>query len=84
MLFLKCMVFSVVMLCSFGGTYDLHFQGRTISQTGGKLSCLPPASAGFLLGLLFYPKDGGDMFLEEIGLSPKCNSGDLNFSYSSP
>jgi hypothetical protein len=27
----------------------------------GKLS-LPPAYAGFLLGILFNPEDGGDMF----------------------
>jgi hypothetical protein len=30
---------------------------------------LPPASAHFLLGLIFDLKDGGDMFLRKIGLS---------------
>jgi hypothetical protein len=29
---------------------------------------LLPASADFLLGLLFDPKDGCDMFLQSIGL----------------
>jgi hypothetical protein len=28
--------------------------------------CLPPASAGFLLGLLFHLKDGGNMFFSEL------------------
>jgi hypothetical protein len=31
---------------------------------------LPPASAGFLLDLPFNPEDGGDMFLQNIRLSP--------------
>jgi hypothetical protein len=30
---------------------------------------LPPASAGLLLGLLFGPEDGGDMYLRNILLS---------------
>jgi hypothetical protein len=30
---------------------------------------LLPASAGFLHGLILYPKDRGDMFLPYIGLS---------------
>jgi hypothetical protein len=28
--------------------------------------CMPPAHAGFLLGL-FDPEDGGDMFLQNVG-----------------
>jgi hypothetical protein len=32
---------------------------------------LPPASVGFLLDLFFDPKDGGDIFLRNVGLSPK-------------
>jgi hypothetical protein len=30
----------------------------------------PSDSADFLLGLIFYLEDGGDMFLRKIGLSP--------------
>jgi hypothetical protein len=30
---------------------------------------LPPASAGFLLGILFESEDGGNMFLQNLGLS---------------
>jgi hypothetical protein len=36
---------------------------------GGKIS-LRPASTGFLLGLHFDPKYGGDMFLRSVELSP--------------
>jgi hypothetical protein len=35
-----------------------------------KLNCYAPASAGFLLGSLFYPEDGGDMFTRNNGFSP--------------
>jgi hypothetical protein len=35
----------------------------------GAIYCLPPASAGFLLTLIFYPEDGGDIFLRNIALS---------------
>jgi hypothetical protein len=31
---------------------------------------LPPASAGFLLGLIFDAEDGSDIFLRNIGISP--------------
>jgi hypothetical protein len=50
------------------GTCRLCLQGRRISQArnqcekGGKHS-----SAVFLLGLFFYPEDGSDMFLRNIG-----------------
>jgi hypothetical protein len=29
-------------------------------------------SLGFLLLLLFNPEDGGDIFIENVGLSPNC------------
>jgi hypothetical protein len=34
------------------------------------VTSLQAASAGFLLGLLFNSKDGGNMFLRNVGLSP--------------
>jgi hypothetical protein len=40
---------------SFEGTFRLHLQGSSIA-------CYP-FYAGFLLGLLFDPEDGGDMSL---------------------
>jgi hypothetical protein len=49
-----------------------------------KLSFLS-ASAGFLLCLLFDPEDVGDMFLQNIGLSPcytACQSKKLYYSQS--
>jgi hypothetical protein len=45
---------------------------------------LLPASGGFLFGLLFKPKDGGDMFLQNVGLSPDCTALQNKRSYSSP
>jgi hypothetical protein len=35
---------------------------------GSDICCLPHVIfAGFLLGLVFDPKDGGDMFLRKVG-----------------
>jgi hypothetical protein len=49
---------------------------------------LPRISFGFLLGLLFYPEDEVDMFLQNTGLSPhftvfhsrRHSSSDYNFN----
>jgi hypothetical protein len=58
----------------FGVTYRLHLQGR-ISRERYQHEIrweagLSPASAGYLLGLLFDPEDVGDIFLRNVGLSP--------------
>jgi hypothetical protein len=60
----------VVTACSseevwrFGRTYDLHLQGRRSNKPA-----LRPASACFLLGLIFDSEDG-DKLLQHFGLSP--------------
>jgi hypothetical protein len=68
----KIMVVRVVMpgQC-FGGASHLHFQDERVSQVRNqqKLSLLPH-SAGFLLGLLSYPEDGGSIFLLNDELPP--------------
>jgi hypothetical protein len=51
----------------FRGTDCLHLQGSRVSQA--RNSSLLTASAGFLLGILSNPEDGGDMSLQNIGLS---------------
>jgi hypothetical protein len=51
----------------YGGTCYLHLQGKRISQARNQQSsacCLLYAS--FLLGLFFYPEDGGNMFLLNV------------------
>jgi hypothetical protein len=44
-----------------GGTCHLHLRGRRIRSASYRLH------AGFFLGLLFDPEDGGDMFLRNVG-----------------
>jgi hypothetical protein len=63
---------------SFFWVVDLVVRGQpdvseehVASSSGSKPRfSLPPASAGFLLGLLFGHDDGGGMFLQNDGLSP--------------
>jgi hypothetical protein len=67
------MIFWVVTLCSsekvrhFGGTCHLHFR---INEQETSRSWWRLASAGFLLGLLFDPEVGSDMFLRNVELPP--------------
>jgi hypothetical protein len=63
---MKSMVFWVATRCSSekSPAYRLHLCGRRVRNLS-----LPP-SVGFLLGLLLYNDDGGDMFLRNVGLSP--------------
>jgi hypothetical protein len=50
----------------FGGIYRLHLQGRSIRLTRSQQLAIC-FNAGFLRGLLI-PKDGGGMFLRNVGL----------------
>jgi hypothetical protein len=47
----------------FGGTYRLHLQGRKIRERGSPATC----SLWFLARGFFYPEDGGDTFLRNVG-----------------
>jgi hypothetical protein len=74
----KSMVFWVVILCIleragyFRGMYHLHLQGQTVRQSKKPARwALPSASASFLLGLLFNPEDGGNIYLLNVRLSLK-------------
>jgi hypothetical protein len=51
----------------FEGMHQLHPQGQ--SRHHGEQLSLLPASAGFLLGLLFIPRDEGNTLLQNTGLS---------------
>jgi hypothetical protein len=55
----------------FGGTYRLHLQGRRSKYACHLLICW------FLLNYFFYPEDGGDIFLRNVG----CNSTDYTALY---
>jgi hypothetical protein len=46
-------------------------------------SSFSPASVGFLLVQPFRPEDGGDMFLENVDLSPKYRALQPRKPYSS-
>jgi hypothetical protein len=54
----------------FGGTDSLYSRGRRVSQARSRWYAELDGS-----GLLFGPKDGGDMFLRNVSLSPN-NPGD--------
>jgi hypothetical protein len=80
---LKSTVIWVVTPCSSEGTRRFgrtspprsgskSKQSKKPAEADGKLSQLsfPPASAGFLFGLLFDPEGGGDMSFRSFPLSP--------------
>jgi hypothetical protein len=48
----------------FGGTYSLHLQGRKIA---GEEPDADACSPWFLARRFFYPEDGGDTFLRNVG-----------------
>jgi hypothetical protein len=49
----------------FEETYRLHLQGRKIRERGTSVSTWP---RWFLARRFFYPEDGGDTFLRNVGL----------------
>jgi hypothetical protein len=54
---------------SFGGIYRVHLQDRKVSYAKNQKQ--PVSScAGFLLVLLFNPKNGGNIFHRKYGISP--------------
>jgi hypothetical protein len=51
-----------------GGTCHLHLQGRRVGEEETSVALLATFfHAGFLLGSLFDPEDGDDMFLRNVG-----------------
>jgi hypothetical protein len=68
--------------------YRLHLQVRRLTQAINqqKLAegCLPPASTGLLLRLVFHPENGGDVFLRNAWFSPKYTALKPNLPYPLP
>lgn len=50
--------------------HSVHLQGRRTCQ--GSQIDFPSISAGLLLGWLFNPEEGGDIFRRNVGLSLMC------------
>jgi hypothetical protein len=49
----------------------MDLKGTESEQSQWPKLSFPPASASFLLGLLFNPENGGDMSLHKVRPSPK-------------
>jgi hypothetical protein len=66
------MIFRVVMPCitgtvrRAGGRHRPHLQGQRVNKKKGRSR----RKSDFLLGLLFEPEDGGDIFLRNAELFP--------------
>lgn len=70
-----CNAISVEAARGFGETYCLRLQSRRVCQAVNQEKRLklrlPPVSIISLLPLLFIPKDGGNIFIRNVGLYPK-------------
>jgi hypothetical protein len=66
-------------LISFYHKNTVFWVEESKKPSGGKLGSfiLPPAYAGFLLGLQFDLDDGGDIFLQNVGISPTITTRSL-------
>jgi hypothetical protein len=51
----------------FGGTYHLNLQDRKIRERRSRLQTAVTFSGWFLARGFFYPEDGGDIFLQNVG-----------------
>jgi hypothetical protein len=47
--------------------YRLHLQGRKLLERGTRVQSAATCSRWFLAGRFFYPEDGGDTFLRNVG-----------------
>jgi hypothetical protein len=68
--YLRCEVLTAVAMKNTAFWVTTACSAETARRFGGNIvniASLTPASAGFLLGLIFDPGDRGDMFLRNVG-----------------